>query len=138
MEKLLIIFGLYLCVFPQMLKKTYFKDVIKFRRITQSVGLCTLIVGILHIVCEIESGSILHILLMGILLIWNVILLFYKWKKDSCLMSKIMCGVCIVLFIFAIIIAIIDIMEIYSSILMLIGSLIVLYVPYGKINVEIE
>lgn len=138
MEKLLIIFGIYLYVFPKMFKKTYFADEVKFRRITQSVGVCTLIVGILHLVWKMESGSIPNISLMCILFIWNIMVLLYKWKKDNCRLSKIMCGICIILFIFAIIIALIDITEIISSILMLIGSLIILYVPYSKIKVEIE
>lgn len=136
MEKLLIIFGVYLCVFPKMLRKTFFDNEIKYYRITQGVGVCTLLVGILHIVLRIESGSMPYILLAGILFMWNIVIMHYKWKKDRCLMSKIMCVVCIILFMAAIAIVIISVTKIISSILMLIGSLIILYIPYSKVEVE--
>ena len=70
--------------------------------------------------------------MFGILFIWDVILLFHKVKKDNGLLPQIMCGVAVVLFVSAIMIVLGDITEIASSIVILVGILIVLYVPYSK------
>ena len=133
-EKTLIIFGLFIFIFPRLFNNKCYEVAKTIKCAVHCVGVGTAIVGILFWCGIIQKGNVLFIVIFSMLLLLDIILLLYKWKRDNGWISRIMCGISITLMFLAVMIENIDIMEIASAIIILLGSLIVLYVPYGKMQ----
>lgn len=125
MEKLLPICGIMVLILPLLFKETYFGKLKVYRIVTQVIGIFMLLVGVLFRLGTIESNNVLFIVLFGAMLIWNLALFLSKIKNDHGPVSVLMSTVCGILILLSVLLFISDRKEVASSILLLIGSLIV-------------
>lgn len=133
MERMLVLCGIIIIIIPKWFKESYFGSQKKYCLSTQIIGVFTTLLGGLYFLDKIEKGNFLCIILYGLLLAWNVALLWNKIKMERGMISKTMCIVNIVLILSSIII-LYDIQEIASSIVILTCTLISVSIPYTNLN----
>lgn len=129
MEGMVIISGIWIVILPKM-NWTSMGEKVSLLHFIIGIYICA--IGILSKIGYIIPGDIFHIIAFVAVIILEIITIIIKLRKERTIIGLLVVFTGIIALALAILVYVIDTKEIWSSIVMIVGALIMMSISYIK------